>query len=276
MNKQKFVEIKSILLSYKADVDNLLKNMINQDAQYKEIYSNSTYENMSASLKDTTKVKFDNLRKAAQQKTEKILIELKSDLRNWTSKEPDLMLLQTLSTIKTMGTKLSYSELQSYMDKSSGNYITMKILSDMAKDSGYYIQFENVEGFEKLLNDVEYQTDFMLKCYCGKNLEGQSMIGDNIVGNANYGKYDPWVLVVADTALKPDSVLERATNKWETAVPLTIEKRKLSEEEKIHIEELYKGHNGAIADRTKELISINPGLKDDLLLHEKYSEFVPA
>jgi hypothetical protein len=277
MNRTKFDTLRSILLNYKAEVNAIGKTYTAQLERYRQAYSTEYFQAKSQELKAAEKFKFDALRNTAKNKIRSIIEEIRNDLDVVVSNTDNLETLQTLATIKSMGTKLSYSELNSYLRKSNGSYAVNKILSDLAKESGFVIDFHGLEEYEKALKQVENGVNTLLNCYSGENMELKDWLGDNIVNGISYGSYQPYTLALADAVLKPGSSLDQATSLWEINSQLTIKQRdQLTAEEKVHIESLYEDHKGAIADRTKELLSINPALKEQLLLHERYSEFVPV
>lgn len=277
MNRTKFNKIREILINYKADINGIAKNFTSQLERYRQAYSTEYFQSRSQELKAAEKSKIDVLRSAAKEKIQAIIEDLRGDIDSLVSDTGNLETLQTLATIKAMGTKLSYSELNSFLRKSNGNYAVNKVLSDLARESGYVIDFHGVEEYEKALKQVENGANTMVNCYSGANMELKDWLGDNIINGVNYGRHQTYTIALADVILNPENALDQAASLWESNSQLTInEHNGLTAEEKTHLENLYKGHEGAIADRTKELISINPELKDQLLLHERYSEFVPA
>ncbi|MDF2523651.1 MAG: hypothetical protein K0R31_1292 [Clostridiales bacterium] len=277
MNKTKFNQIREILVNYKAQVNSIGKAYATQLEQYRQAYSTEFFQSRSQELKATEKSKLDGLRNTAKDKVNAIIKDLRRDLQDMVTDTSGSEVIQSLGTIKAAGLKLSLREIEGFLSKVNSNYLANKLLSQMAIENGYVVKVPDLADFERVLGQVEVGADTLLNCYVGSDLQAKELLPHNIRFGVDYGAYESYMVAMADVVLKQDGALDKAVSVWETNVKLTVsERNELTAEEKSHIESLYKGHEGAIADRTKELISINPKIKDELLLHEKYSEFVPT
>jgi len=276
MNRTKFDVIKSILVNYKVEVNGVGKNYINQLKRYRDAYNEEFFQEKKQELNASEKSKIDSLRNTAKSKLEIAFNEIRDELHIWSSDTSKLELIQSLSAVKTAGVHLSRPEIQSFLNKSEGNYLTNKLLSQISKENGYFLDCHDLEDYENTLKQVESAADTMLRCYCGSELEVKSLISENIRYGVSYGEYPSYILATADSVLKQDGAIDKAIQTWEQNTQLCIkEKTELSQDEKTYIDNLYEGYNGKIADRTTELLRINPKLKESLVLHENYEQFVP-
>ena len=276
MNRTKFDEIKSILLTYKVEVNSIAKTYTSQLKRYKEAFNADYFEEKRNELRISEKAKLDSLRSATKSKLDATLTSIQSELHTWSADTSKLELIQSLGTVKAAGVKLSLPEISSLLDKSEGNYLAAKLLSQIAKESGYNVDFPCLEDYEKELRQVESSANTMLQCYCGSELELESLLSDNIQHGVSYGKYPAYILATSDAILKPDGVLDGATKLWSNNECLTVNEKTLSEVEMKHLDSLFDGYSGRISERTAELLKINPQLRESLLLHPTYEQFVPV
>jgi hypothetical protein len=277
MNKTKFNQIREILVNYKAQVNSIGKAYATQLEQYRHAYSTEFFQSRSQELKASEKSKIDSLRNTTKDKINTIIKDLRKDLQDMVTDTSGSEVIQSLGTIKAAGLKLSLHEIEGFLNKTNSNYLANKLLSQMAIDNGFIVRVPDLADFEKALSQVEIGADTLLNCYAGSDLQAKELLPHNIRFGVDYGAYEPYMVAMADIVLKQDGALEKAVSMWETNTKLTVsERNELTAEEKVNIEKLYEGYNGNINERTQEIIKINPALKEQLLLHEKYSEFVPA
>jgi len=274
-NKRHFQDLKTILNGYKKDIDTIMVDALQEDKGLKNVYSEEYYKQFTANRIANAKTTMDEKRETARSRVNTILKNLHNDVSTWVDSDVDQNLLNRLQIIKTAGIKLSYSEIKLMAEQSKGQYLPLKILEDLAGRNGYLLQAPNAEHYLKEISDIERGCNTLINTYCGENAEGVKLLPHNIVNSIDYGQYAPWLCVNASYILKSGNDIDKAMEHWGDTITHVESKTSLTDAETDYIEGLYKNHKSDIANRTKELVKINPALKQQIALSE-YAEFLPV
>jgi hypothetical protein len=312
-NKRHFQELKAVLTGYKTDINKIIsETKVNEEL--KKIYSQDYFEQLVKTQQDNAIRLMNEKREAARTRVNTIIKNLRNDVAEWVNADIDINLLNKLNVIRssiaqnntaassvtgvdyikllaeqagntvfgtqntansTSGIKLSSVDVELLAEKAAGQYLPLKILSEIAEANGIKLNVPSAEKYMKEIKEIENGSNTLLNTYCGPDAEGRNLLPHNIIKNVNYGRYEIWQCMNADYILRPENAIEKAESNWGNTMAHIEEKTSLTGEEENYISGLYKGHEGNTANRTKELVVINPKLREIIEL-SKYAEFLPA
>lgn len=266
----RFEELRNALEVYKDKADKIIMAYVSKETEAKARYNDATYQQEHVNYVQSHRQSLAQERSKAESRTSGILDDITNDLKKWVAAPVEPVFLSTLTAIKTAGIKLNRTEVQALREKAGGNFIAEKFIAAISKDSGIVVRAASTEEWFETIQAVKNGVSTFLMGYCGERLEGKELLGPHYYNGVKYSDNIPiHIISNAQKILNPDSALTKAANIWgDGIVPIIDASAELSKEDKAYLDSLYRGHEGDISRRTREILSINPELEDKLLLSE--------
>lgn len=271
-NKRTFADLRSALNSYKQAIDSILKETKIDDS-LRNVYSADYFGQLQEKQSAIAKQSMDNARERARNSVNSMIKSLRKDIEDWANAPIDDGLFKRLQAAKITNTKLSRTELELFAKEAAGRYMEMKILSNIAAESGFVLTAPSVETYCQDVANIQSGCDTLLKTYAGAGLEGIKLLPHNFINGVDYGAFEGWQCVTSDYILKDGGTLDETEARWGSNMAHIEEKTALTDAEAEKVSRFYEGHSDTKA-RTIELLQINPELRGMIKLSQ-FAEYLP-
>lgn len=204
--------------------------------------------------------------------------DIKRDFKTWMCRPINADLLATLNCVRNFEMNLSKSELDVLASSASGSYFGTRIVSAIARESGYFIKVPDMNQYMQALHRAEVSAIGAVQNYAGDSdteYSGRDLLSEwtnngVIIGD---GKVPAWLYVAAGNYLTKDESLPEVEKMWNAAsVPAELT---LTQDEQKRVYDLIKDvdNEKAKRDRIEELKAIEPDIESKIaMLSGDYKE----
>lgn len=267
MSKTRFSEIKEIVKKYQKKADGHISTYCEKMENARNRYSPQVFTQQSADIWAYHSGVLSSERNSAMNDIDAIADDIRSNFKKWMIKPVDADLLRTLDSLRNYEIKLSRSELDVLREEVNDSFFGLKILSEIAKESGFYIKTPSMSDFMNKLNSAVDSAKTAIECYSGAApFPGKDLLGTWKVGGMDYGEFPTWKRLYAFNYLEKDTTLQEAEKAWaEASVPATLE---LTQSEQKRIYDLVGNieNEKEKRDRIEEIAAVEPDFKEKLSL----------
>lgn len=267
MSKTKFSEIRGIVEKYQKKADSYISSYCEKMENARNRYSPQVFQKQSADIwaHHTGCLAAD--RDCALGDIDRIAADIRSDFKQWMIKPVNADLLRTMDSLRNYEIKLSRSELDVLREEVNDSFFGLKILSEISKESGYFIKTPSMADFMNKLNSAVDSAKTAIECYSGAApFPGKDLLGTWRVGGVDYGEFPVWRRLYASNYLEKDTTLQEAEKAWAAAsVPATLE---LTQDEQRRIYDLVGNikNEKEKRDRIEEIAAVEPDFKEKISL----------
>lgn len=179
--------------------------------------------------------------------------------------------LATLNCVRNFEISLSKSELDVLASSAGGSYFGTRIVSAIARESGYFIKVPDMNQYMQALHRAEVLAIGAVQNYAGDSdteYGGRDLLPEQTNNGViiNDGKVPAWLYVAAGNYLTKDESLPEVEKMWNAAsVPAELT---LTQDEQKRVYDLIKDIDSEKAkrDRIEELKAIEPDIESKIAL----------
>ena len=129
----------------------------------------------------------------------------------------DNNLLQTMNCIRNFELKMSIDELEVLKDSVQDSFFGLRILGEVAKNSGYFFDVPKMGDFTRKLHTAVSNAKDAVECYSGSAPEfpGKDLLGEWTVSGISQGEYPVWRRLGAADYLEKRYISKRSRRSLE-------------------------------------------------------------
>lgn len=267
MSKTRFGEIKETVRKYQRKADSYISSYCEKMENARNRYSPQVFQTQSMDIWAHHTGCLGADRDCALGDIDRIAADIRSDFKRWMVRPVNADLLRTMDSLRNYEIKLSRPELDVLREEVNDSFFGLKILSEISKESGYFIKTPSMSDFMNKLNAAVDSAKTAVECYCGSSpFPGADLLGTWKVGGVDLGDFPVWRRLYASNYLAKDTTLQEAEKAWAAAsVPATLE---LTQSEQKRIYDLVGNIKGEKEkrDRIEEIAAVEPDFKEKLSL----------
>lgn len=147
MSKTKFSEIRGIVEKYQKGANKHITAYCEKMENARNRYSAEVFKQQSMDIWAYHSGVLASERNSAINDIDAIADDIRSDFRRWMVKPVNADLLRTLDALRNYEIKLSRPELDVLREEVNDSFFGLKILSEISKESGYFIKTPSMSDF---------------------------------------------------------------------------------------------------------------------------------
>ena len=162
-------KLEKVLQEYSKKIDEIQQSYQTKKAYIGQNFKGEYYQSSLSIAKAEREQEINAIKEATKGNVNRIIDELKEKVDNMVISDAEK--LATLQGYR--GIKLSATEIEALAKANQGDYMAMKLLSQLASDNGYNLRYTSVEDLQEAITELESKANTFLKSYDGTK-ESQS------------------------------------------------------------------------------------------------------
>ena len=271
-----FEEIRKIVSGFQKKADGYFRDYNAKMNRARERYSEKEFMLQSATIWGDASGKMKAEREIAIDKISEIEKDIQEDFRRWMIKPLDNNLLQTMNYIRNFELKMSIDELEVLKDSVQDSFFGLRILGEVAKNSGYFFDVPKMGDFTRKLHTAVSNAKDAVECYSGSAPEfpGKDLLGEWTVSGISQGEYPVWRRLGAADYLEKDTSAKEAEEAWNASkIPLEF---KVTKKEKERISKMIgnPASEEEKRERIRQLADADPDIINKIKTFDDFSESI--
>jgi len=267
----KFEDVKREVEEFQTKARTFFSDYNEKMNRAKARYSEEVYKQKSLEIWSEIGGHLDATRRISMNYISTVFEDIRKEFKAWMCKPINADLLATLNCVRNFEMKLSRQELEVLLENSSGSYFGTRIVSEVAKENGYFLKVPDMVQYMEILHHAENSALQAVEKYAGDSetkYNGRDLLPEwtNNGVVVNDGKVPVWQYVFAGNYLSKDETLSTAEKIWVNAsVPAVLT---LTTDEQKRIVSIIENIGSEVAKSARKsmLEEIEPGILDKIPL----------